>query len=202
MDATVTDAAVVDARVPDKGIAVVDARVVDATPPAVDAAPPPSVAPRTARPRAPKTRRPRRVAPRSVASQAPRSVATTPAAPQTSAPPSIAPTTTPALTGPRIRLASSATIRGAAALGKGWHRVTDKGVLVRSKGPGPSIIVRLKPQGGRFVATVNSKPFGPLQVDGRPLGSTPAAAVPLAPGRHVLTVGPEGARSRLALEVR
>lgn len=208
VDALIQDARVLDAAPPIQDAALPkDATPLDAALPQDaalprDAALPQDAAPATRVPkrvRAPKTR-PRRAAPRSAASTAPI------AAPKTVAPATQAPATTaapPPPSGPRIRLLSTgARVQGAEALGQGWHRVAAKGVLLRQSGDGPTIIVRLRPQGGRFVATVNSKPFGPLVVDGRALGSTPAAAVPLAPGRHVLSVGGDGAKSALRLEVR
>ncbi|MGK0362158.1 MAG: hypothetical protein ACI9U2_004478, partial [Bradymonadia bacterium] len=160
---------------------------------------PRSRAPRSRAPRsrAPRSRAPRSRAPRTVASVA--SVAIAPVtAPVTAAAVSV--TTLAPLRGPRIR-ARGARITAGQLIRDGWYQVFEGGAFLRFTGPGPSLSLRVKPQSGRLLATITSKPFAPLRVDDRPLGSTPAAVVPLSAGRHVIEVGVAPEITRLIIEI-
>ncbi|MCB9525365.1 MAG: hypothetical protein H6702_18595 [Myxococcales bacterium] len=168
----------------------------------------PDAAPaRPARPARPTPRRvPRTEPPRSVARDAavapPRDLAP-PSAPATAAAPPSAPPTQAASppAGPRLRLGPGITAQGAPADGQGWAAVPEAGLMLTAEAPGgPAVRVRLIARGGRFVATVASNPFGHLRVDGRDLGPTPVAGVPLHAGTRRLVVTTPGGQTPLTLE--
>ncbi|MCB9545766.1 MAG: hypothetical protein H6706_07860 [Myxococcales bacterium] len=84
----------------------------------------------------------------------------------------------------------------------GWYAMEAGGLVARAAGgPGPEVQLRLRPQGDRFLATVSSRPFGTVFIDGRDVGPTPAAALPLRPGRRVLVVRTEAGATELSIEV-
>lgn len=212
-DATPHDAAPKDAaRVERARDAVVDAHRPDAMAP--DAAQPDAAAPdaSVARPRRPVSAAPKRI--RRPASRAPTSAAPASApelvVPASTAPASVAPATTApprspvsAALGPRLRARGPGlTLKGGTLGPRGWRGLGPSGVLLRtSGGGGPVVTVRIWARGGRFVATVASKPYGRVLLDGVDLGPTPAGAVPLRAGARVLAVQSDAGRTTLRVEV-
>ncbi|MCB9550471.1 MAG: hypothetical protein H6705_00905 [Myxococcales bacterium] len=62
--------------------------------------------------------------------------------------------------------------------------------------------LRVRAAGARFEAAVDARPWGRVLLGERPLGPTPAAAVPLEAGRQTLrVVGPDGSETVVRIEI-
>ena len=168
------------------------------TPTTASAAPTPataSAALRPAEPAAPPLPEP--LAPSHAPASAPRPLPSAPASP--------APTVALAPAGSRVRLSTSQGRirgRGGGAL-KGWQSVGTDGLFVSVVGgPGPPVRLRLRRRHGRIYANVDARPWGKVYLDGRPMGDTPAASLPLGAGtRRIRVVGPEESSTDLRIEV-
>ena len=111
----------------------------------------------------------------------------------------------PAVEGPRARAgAEQGTVRvDGAPAGRRWRPITGRGVLIDAEGPaGPRVRTRVLERGGRFVSTITAKPFGQIFVDGRPMGESPKAGIPLREGRSTIAVRTaDGHETRLTVEL-
>jgi hypothetical protein len=84
----------------------------------------------------------------------------------------------------------------------GWRPVADRGLLFRLQGGGLPVFIRLRDQSGRFLATINARPWGKVEIDGRNVGNTPLGAVPLTTGKHRIRVtGKDGVVKVVLLEL-
>ena len=88
-------------------------------------------------------------------------------------------------------------------LGRGWRRLGPAGEMVKVvDGSGAIIRMRLRSRSGRFDATIHAKPNGRLSIDGRSMGSTPMASIPLQEGVQKLTMTfPSGSVMTVRLEL-
>ena len=110
----------------------------------------------------------------------------------------------PAPAGPRLKISAvDARILGAAPGPSGWHDVPSSGLLLRVRGgSGPPVHLRIRPRATHFEAAVDARPWGNVRLDGRDMGTTPAATVPLRPGqRRLEVIGPDGAITTVRLQV-
>lgn len=107
--------------------------------------------------------------------------------------------------GPRLRIGAGSAIARIAGqpAGTTWRPLDGRGILIEAEAAGgPKLRARVIDRGGRFVATINATPLGVLTVDGRAMGETPRAGVPLKHGRSTLVVRtPDGNETRLVLEL-
>ncbi len=196
LDQGLVSAAVVDASAPDakpRDAKPVDAKPIDAAPGPVDAAPVPVDATPDRAVRRPKPRRPVRPKPRPkpIAVVQPEVVARP--EPKVDPKPEVVPKPPE---GPRVKV-------GAAGTGGGWRTVPPSGLLVSvpARG-GPSVKIRVQVRQGRFLGTFDSRPYGPLSVDGKALGNTPLANIPLRPGlRRVSVRGPDGRSTKITIDL-
>lgn len=199
-DAAPADAARADASPPDA--APPDAALADAAP--VDASPAAARRPAPVRPTAitARTLRPR-------PGEAPRPPipdAAPPPIPDAAPPPPIPdaaprPADPEPPAGPRVRIFTPGA-RVADGSSGDWRPVPDAGLLVRVvDAPGPPVVLRIRARGGRFEAAVDARPWGRVLLGELDLGVTPAAAVPLEPGRQTLrVVGPAGGETVVRIE--
>ncbi len=190
------DAAPPDATAP-------DARATDASPADAPAAPRPEAAPAPrARPR-PAAPRPRRMAERPPA-PVPAPPVATPVVDPLVEPAAEPPPEPAAPAGPRLRVsADGARVTGASGEDGGWVDVPKRGLLLDAKGgAGPPVRLRIRPRTTHFEAAVDARPWGQVILDGRDLGPTPAATVPLRAGKRRLEVRAEtGATTTIHLEI-
>ena len=62
--------------------------------------------------------------------------------------------------------------------------------------------MRIRARGGRFDATIHARPHGIVRVNGKAMGPTPAASIPLKAGRQVIRLDFEnGSPVETVLEV-
>ena len=67
---------------------------------------------------------------------------------------------------------------------------------------GANVRMRIRSRGGRFDATVHARPHGVVFVNGKRMGPTPAASIPLKEGRQIIRLEFEsGASIQTNLEV-
>lgn len=114
------------------------------------------------------------------------------------------PPATPPAPGPRVRLFTpGARLQSAIPAIDGWRPIGERGLLIGVlEGQGPPVQLRIRSAGGRFDAAVDARPWGRVLLGERQLGPTPAAAVPLEPGRQTLRViGPDGGETVVRIEI-
>ncbi|MEE2789136.1 MAG: protein kinase [Myxococcota bacterium] len=130
--------------------------------------------------------------------------APTPSAPDASGhtPVKVAPVS---LEGHRFRLLtrSGSVQTKASPLGRGWRRVSGSGTMIKvTDVTGAIVRMRLRGRSGRFDATIHAKPNADLIIDGRAMGSTPMASIPLREGLQNLVINfTSGASLSLGLEL-
>lgn len=111
----------------------------------------------------------------------------------------------PEVGGPRAKATTDGgTIRiGGVSGGRRWQAIPEKGLLIDAQAPrGPRVRARVVARGGRFVSTITAKPFGQIFVDGRPMGESPKAGVPLGAGKSTVVVRTvDGHETRLTVEL-
>ena len=153
----------------------------------------PSLAPRrphaVSPPPGPATTPPSRVAdPSSAAPSA--AVAASESAPVSTPPassPPLGPTVRVSAEGARVRTASGDALTGAEPLGATPLLVNIIG------GEGPPVSMRLSRKGEGVRANIAARPWGAVTWDGRAVGETPIADLPVRAGAHTLSVvGPDG----------
>lgn len=109
--------------------------------------------------------------------------------------------------GPRVQVAApgaSATVGGQPAAGRWWPLGQGRGLLVGVRGgAGPPARLRLLARGALVVANVAADPWATVLLDGRPVGETPLAGLPLPSGASTLELrGPRGVATSVQLRLR
>jgi len=118
------------------------------------------------------------------------------APPPPSTPPSAwsGPTVQVSATGARVRTAGGEALVAPQAVGAAPLLINIVG------GDGPPVSVRLTRKGEGVRANVAARPWGAVTWDGRAVGETPIADLPVRSGAHILSVvGPDGGTTVVTL---
>ena len=184
------DAQIPDAQISDAQLSIDATPPQDAAPPLKDAAPPPVDA-------APKPRpRPRVTKPK----PKPKPSVVIPAAPIK--PPTVVAITPPPAPKPVPEPQVQVLGRGGARTAGGIRKMIPQGIKYTITGAGPRVRLRLRQRGQLYLATIDAKPWGLVTVDGKNLGPTAVANVPLREGtRHIQVRAEDGSETRFDVKV-
>lgn len=92
--------------------------------------------------------------------------------------------------------------RGGARTAGGIRKMIPQGIKYTIVGTGPRVRLRLRQRGQLYLATIDAKPWGQVTVDGKNLGPTAVANVPLREGvRRIRVRAEDGTETRFDVKV-